>query len=141
MSPENSHIFGQTLCAGPTMDMEILRDLFSECIIASETLGVDEDFRVQVTEARARLSPLRIGKEGQLQEWQQDWDMQAPEIHQRHVSHLYGLYPSAQIDLNTTPALAAAAKKSLEIRGDETTGWGSAWRINLWARLHDGDHA
>jgi alpha-L-fucosidase 2 len=141
MSPENSHIFGQTLCAGPTMDMEILRDLFSECIIASETLGVDEDFRVQVTEARARLSPLRIGKEGQLQEWQLDWDMQAPEIHQRHVSHLYGLYPSAQIDLNTTPALAAAAKKSLEIRGDETTGWGSAWRINLWARLHDGDHA
>ena len=141
MSPENSHIYGQTLCAGPTMDMELLRDLFSECITASKTLGVDEDFREQVAEARVRLSPLRIGKEGQLQEWQQDWDLQAPEIHHRHVSHLYGLYPSAQIDLITTPALAAAARKSLEIRGDEATGWGSAWRISLWARLHDGDHA
>jgi alpha-L-fucosidase 2 len=84
---------------------------------------------------------LQIGQDGQLQEWQQDWDLQAPEIHQRHVSHLYGLYPSSQIDVNTTPALAAAVKKSLEIRGDEATGWGTAWRICLWARLHDGDHA
>jgi alpha-L-fucosidase 2 len=67
--------------------------------------------------------------------------MAAPEIHHRHVSHLYGLFPSGQIDVNTTPELAAAVKKSLETRGDEATGWGTAWRINLWARLHDGDHA
>jgi alpha-L-fucosidase 2 len=141
MSPEHSHIYGQSLCAGPAMDMELLRDLFSECITASETLGVDADFREKAAAARARLAPLRIGKGGQLQEWQQDWDLQVPEIHHRHVSHLYGLYPSAQIDVNTTPELAAAARKSLEIRGDEATGWGSAWRISLWARLHEGDHA
>ena len=76
-----------------------------------------------------------------MQEWLEDWDLKVPEIHHRHVSHLYGLFPSAQIDVNTTPALAAAAKKSLELRGDKATGWGTAWRINLWARLHDGDHA
>jgi alpha-L-fucosidase 2 len=141
MSPEHLHLYGESLCAGPTMDMEILRDLFSECITASETLGTDAEFRKQVAATRARLAPLPIGKAGQLQEWQQDWDLQAPEIHHRHVSHLYGLYPSAQIDVNTTPILAAAVKKSLEIRGDEATGWGTAWRICLWARLHDGDHA
>jgi alpha-L-fucosidase 2 len=71
----------------------------------------------------------------------QDLDLQSHELHHRHVSHLYGLFPSAQIDVNTTPDLAAAVKKSLEIRGDQATGWGTAWRINLWARLHDGDHA
>jgi alpha-L-fucosidase 2 len=141
MSPEHLHLYGESLCAGPTMDMEVLRDLFSECITASETLRTDAEFRKQVAATRARLAPLQIGKAGQLQEWQQDWDLQAPEIHHRHVSHLYGLYPSAQIDVNTTPALAAAVEKSLEIRGDEATGWGTAWRICLWARLHDGDHA
>ena len=141
LSPENMHLHGAAICAGPTMDMEILRDLFAECITASETLGTDKEFRAQVTSARARLAPLKIGQAGQLQEWQSDWDLQAPEIHHRHVSHLYGLYPSAQIDVNTTAALAAAVKKSLELRGDEATGWGTAWRINLWARLHDGDHA
>jgi alpha-L-fucosidase 2 len=102
---------------------------------------VDADFRAQVTAALARLAPLPIGKAGQLQEWQQDWDLQVPEIKHRHVSHLYGLYPSAQIDPSTTPALAAAAKKSLEIRGDEATGWGMGWRLNLWARLQDAEHA
>ena len=141
MSPENAHPHGDTVCAGPTMDMEILRDLFAECVTAAETLGTDQEFRAQVAAARARLAPLQVGQAGQLQEWPQDWDLQAPEIHHRHVSHLYGLYPSAQIDVNTTPALAAAVKKSLEIRGDEATGWGTAWRICLWARLHDGDHA
>jgi alpha-L-fucosidase 2 len=141
MSPEHLHFNGQSLCAGPTMDMEILRDLFSECIIASEALETDAEFRQQLASTRARLAPLRIGGAGQLQEWQQDWDMQVPEIHHRHVSHLYGLYPSAQIGVDTTPALAAAVKKSLAIRGDEATGWGTAWRICLWARLRDGDHA
>jgi alpha-L-fucosidase 2 len=142
LSPENTHPDGHTsICAGPAMDMEILRDLFANCIQASEILGVDPEFRAQVATARARLAPLQIGQAGQLQEWLQDWDLAAPEIHHRHVSHLYALFPSDQIDFYRTPELAAAVKKSLEIRGDEATGWGTAWRINLWARLHDGDHA
>ncbi len=141
LSPENPHPQGASLADGPTMDGEILRDLFANCIRASEMLGVDEQFRSQLTATRARLAPLQIGRAGQLQEWLEDWDLQAPEMHHRHVSHLYGLFPSDQIDLYRTPELAAAAKKSLEIRGDESTGWATAWRINLWARLHDGDHA
>ena len=142
LSPENKHPEASTsLCAGPTMDLEILRDLFANCSNASEILDTDKNFRDQVDAARARLAPLQIGSAGQLQEWLADWDMQAKEIHHRHVSHLYGLYPSDQIDFRATPELAAAVKKSLEIRGDQATGWATAWRINLWARLHDGDHA
>jgi alpha-L-fucosidase 2 len=141
LSPENSHPFGTSVCAGPTMDMQILRDLFTDCIRAAEILGVDEDFRKQAAATRARLAPNQIGSAGQLQEWPEDWDMKAPEMHHRHVSHLYGLYPSDQIHVRTTPDLAAAARKSLEIRGDEATGWGIGWRLNLWARLHDAEHA
>ena len=141
LSPENQHPGGASICAGPAMDEEILRDLFANCIEASEILGRDKTFRQQLAAARARLAPLQIGKAGQLQEWLQDWDLAAPDIHHRHVSHLYALFPSSQIDVRTTPALAAAAKKSLEIRGDKATGWATAWRLNLWARLHDGDHA
>ena len=143
LSPENRNPAAAktSICAGPTMDLEILRDLFANCILASEILGVDEQFRAQVIATRAKLAPLQIGSSGQLQEWLQDIDLQSHELHHRHVSHLYALYPSAQIDVNTTPELAAAAKKALEIRGDQATGWATAWRINLWARLHDGDHA
>ena len=94
----------------------------------------------QLAAARARLPPNQIGDAGQLQEWLEDWDMQAPDMHHRHVSHLYGLYPSSQITLRGTPELAAAARKSLEIRGDNATGWGIGWRINLWARLQDAEH-
>jgi alpha-L-fucosidase 2 len=141
LSPENGHPFGTSVCAGPTMDMQILRDLFTNCIRAAEILGIDEDFRQQAATTRARLAPNQIGSASQLQEWLEDWDMQAPEIHHRHVSHLYGLYPSDQIHVRTTPDLAAAVRKSLEIRGDEATGWGIGWRLNLWARLHDGEHA
>ena len=141
LSPENQHPGGVSVCAGPTMDMEIIRDLFSECIRTSEILGVDAGFRNQIATARARLAPYQIGKAGQLQEWLEDWDMEAPEINHRHVSHLYGLFPSAQITQQETPKLFDAAKKSLEIRGDGGTGWSMAWKINLWARLHDGDHA
>ena len=144
LSPENRNPAakgGSDITAGPTMDMEILRDLFSNCIVAANILGTDKKFAAQLAATRARLAPLQIGSSGQLQEWLQDLDMQAKDLHHRHVSHLYGLYPSAQIDVNTTPELAAAAKKSLEIRGDQATGWATAWRINLWARLHDGDHA
>jgi alpha-L-fucosidase 2 len=140
-SPENNHPFGASVCAGPAMDRQILRDLFANVIEAATLLGVDADFRQQVERARQRLAPDRIGAAGQLQEWLEDWDMQAPEIHHRHVSHLYGVYPSSQINVRDTPALAAAARKSLEIRGDHATGWGIGWRLNLWARLREGDHA
>jgi alpha-L-fucosidase 2 len=141
LSPENRHPFGSAVCAGPSMDEEILRDLFTHTIKAAEILGTDQRFREQLAAARARLAPPQIGRAGQLQEWLEDWDLQAPAIHHRHVSHLYALYPSWQVNPIDTPKLAAAAKKSLEIRGDESTGWATAWRINLWDRLHDGDHA
>ncbi len=141
ISPENRHPFGAALCAGPSMDAQLLRDLFGQCIEASALLGVDAVFAKQLAGLRERLPPHRIGKAGQLQEWQQDWDMQAPELQHRHVSHLYALHPSSQINVRDTPKLAAAAKRSLEIRGDEATGWGTAWRLNLWARLRDGEHA
>ena len=141
LSPENRHPYGTSICAGPTMDIEILRDLFANTIRAAEILGVDAEFRKQVAATRARLAPLQIGKAGQLQEWLEDWDMLAPELHHRHVSHLYGLFPSSQITLRGTPDLADAVHQSLIIRGDKATGWATAWRINLWARLHEGDHA
>jgi alpha-L-fucosidase 2 len=141
LSPENPHPAGASICAGPAMDMEILRDLFTNCIQASEILGQDKKFSQQLAATRARLAPLQIGSSGQLQEWLEDWDTNAPDIHHRHVSHLYGLFPGSQIDWRATPELAAAVKKSLQFRGDQATGWATAWRINLWARLHDGDHA
>jgi alpha-L-fucosidase 2 len=141
ISPENGHPMGAAVCAGPTMDMQILRDLFANTIKAAETLGVDADLRKQLADARARLAPNQIGSAGQLQEWLEDWDMQAGDIHHRHVSHLYGLYPGRDIHRRDTPELAAAVKKSLEIRGDKATGWATAWRICLWTHLGDGDHA
>jgi alpha-L-fucosidase 2 len=142
LSPENTRPGAHTsICAGPTMDLEILRDLFTNCITAAKILGTDKKFAAQIAATRARLAPLQIGSSGQLQEWLEDIDLQSHDLHHRHVSHLYGLFPSAQMDVNTTPEFAAAVKKSLEIRGDESTGWATAWRINLWARLHDGDHA
>ena len=143
LSPENNNPAARktAITAGPTMDLEILRDLFDNCIRAADILGTDRTFAKQLADTRRRLAPLQIGGSGQLQEWLQDLDLQAHDLHHRHVSHLYGLFPSAQIDVNLTPELAAAAQKSLEIRGDQATGWATAWRLNLWARLHDGDHA
>ncbi len=141
LSPENPHPFGSSLAIGPTMDQQILRDLFASVGRAAQTLGVDGDLQRRWTATRARLAPMRIGSAGQLQEWLEDWDMQAPERQHRHVSHLYGLYPGRDIDVRRTPELAAAVKRSLEIRGDQATGWATAWRINLWARLGDGNHA
>ena len=141
ISPENQHPMGAAVCAGPTMDMQILRDLFANTIRASEILGIDPDFRGQLATTRQRLAPNQIGHAGQLQEWMEDWDMQAGDIHHRHVSHLYGLFPGHDISLRDTPALAAAVKKSLEIRGDKATGWATAWRICLWTHLDDGNHA
>ena len=140
ISPENEHPLGAALCAGPTMDNQILRDLFDAYVAASEQIGGDQDLRQLARSTRARLMPDQVGKAGQLQEWKEDWDLDVPEIHHRHVSHLYGLYPSLQIGADT-PELLSAARKSLEIRGDDATGWGIGWRINLWARLGEGDHA
>ncbi|HVY50647.1 MAG TPA: glycoside hydrolase family 95 protein [Devosia sp.] len=141
LSPENVHPYGAALCYGPAMDSQIIRDLIDAVIEAGARLGRDQDLRIELDGLRRRLPPDRIGHAGQLQEWLEDWDLQAPEIHHRHVSHLYALYPSSQISLERTPALAAAARRSLEIRGDEATGWGIGWRINLWARLGDGERA
>ena len=141
LSPENVHPHGASIVAGPTMDAQILRDLFAATTTAAGHLGVDADLRAQITAAADRLPPTRVGAHGQLQEWLQDWDADAPEQDHRHVSHLYGLYPSHQIDPDRTPDLAAAARRTLEDRGDESTGWATAWRIALWARLRDGERA
>jgi alpha-L-fucosidase 2 len=141
LSPENVHPHGASICAGPAMDRQILRDLFDRTVEAAAILKIDAGFAAELRAARARLAPDRIGAQGQLQEWLADWDAAAPEPHHRHVSHLYGLFPSEQIDPDRTPELAVAARCSLELRGDESTGWATAWRANLWARLRDGEHA
>jgi alpha-L-fucosidase 2 len=149
ISPEHSHggtnkdgmssnRSGASLCAGPTMDGQILRDLFANCIKASEILDIDKPFREQASQTRARLAPMKIGRHGQLQEWQEDWDN--PNDPHSHVSHLYGLYPSSQINKYHTPELFDAAHTSLIQRGD-ADGWPGAWRISLWARVGDGDRA
>jgi alpha-L-fucosidase 2 len=138
-SPENAHIHKTGVCVGPTMDMQLIRDLFDSCIEASIILDKDAAFREQLSSMRQRLAPMQIGRHGQLQEWLADWDN--PEDKHRHVSHLYGLYPSHQITRRGTPALFAAARKSLELRGDGGTGWSKAWKVNFWARLEDGNHA
>jgi alpha-L-fucosidase 2 len=123
------------------MDSQIIRDLFNQCAWAAEILRIDKDFAAKLTAARVRLPPMQIGKAGQLQEWLDDWDLEAPERQHRHVSHLYGLFPSNQITARDTPDLFAAVRKSLELRGDVGTGWSLAWKVNLWARLRDGDRA
>jgi alpha-L-fucosidase 2 len=141
ISPENKHPAGVAICAGPTMDLQILRDLFTQCIQAAQTLDIDKEFGARLTGVRARLAPMQIGRAGQLQEWLDDWDLEAPERQHRHVSHLYGLFPSNQITPGATPELFGAARKSLELRGDVGTGWSLAWKINLWARFREGDRA
>jgi alpha-L-fucosidase 2 len=124
---------------GAAMDEEIVRDLFTHCIDASTILGVDDDFRAKLTDMRAHLAPLKIGKRGQLQEWMTDLD--DPTDTHRHVSHLWALYPGDQISPLTTPDLANACRETLAERGDGGPGWGLAWKIGFWARLLDGDHA
>lgn len=141
ISPENEHPGGASICAGPAIDRQILRDLFARTAQSATILDEDADLAAAMLATRRKLAPDRIGAEGQLQEWMQDWDAAAPEPHHRHVSHLYGLYPSHQINPDETPELADAARLSLEMRGDESTGWATAWRANLWARLRQGDHA
>lgn len=137
-SPENAYQKGVSVTAGATMDNQIIFDLFSEVIKASGILGRDKLFADTLQQMRAQLAPMQIGQYGQLQEWLYDWDDSTD--HHRHVSHLYGLYPSDQISPFRTPALFEAAKNSLLYRGDESTGWSMGWKINLWARLLDGNH-
>ncbi|GLY99596.1 glycoside hydrolase family 95 protein [Actinoplanes sp. NBRC 103695] len=138
-SPELAHHPDASVCAGPTMDNQILYDLFSGCARASEILGDDAAFRSRVLSARDRLAPMRIGSRGNIQEWLADW-VEAERTH-RHVSHLYGLHPSNQITRRGTPQLYEAARRTLELRGDDGTGWSLAWKINYWARLEDGARA
>jgi alpha-L-fucosidase 2 len=126
------------LVAGPTMDHQIIRDLFNNVIEASLILDVDADLRARLTEMRARIAPNQIGKHGQLQEWLEDVD--DPKNQHRHVSHLFALFPGDEITPRT-PELFNAARQSLLFRGDVGTGWSKAWKICLWTRLLDGDHA
>ncbi|WP_250214307.1 glycosyl hydrolase family 95 catalytic domain-containing protein [Acrocarpospora catenulata] len=138
-SPELPHHSGVSVCAGPTMDNQILRDLFNACAQASQALGVDAAFRTQVLATRDRLAPMKVGSRGNIQEWLYDW-VETEQNH-RHISHLYGLHPSNQITRRGTPALHTAARRTLELRGDDGTGWSLAWKINYWARMEEGARA
>jgi len=142
-SPENKYktpdgYVGATLYGG-TADLAMIRESFQQTILASKVLNVDAEFRSKLELALAKLHPYQIGKKGNLQEWYFDWEDSEPQ--HRHQSHLFGLFPGSQITPGTTPDLANACRKTLEIKGDETTGWSKGWRINLWARLLDGNHA
>ncbi len=136
--PSNSPEIGG-LVMGPTMDHQIIRDLFANCIEASKILDIDQDFRAKLQEMRGRIAPNQIGQHGQLQEWLEDKD--DPNEKHRHVSHLWGLHPGNEITKEGTPELFDAARQSLLFRGDGGTGWSMAWKINFWARLRDGNHA
>ncbi len=135
-TPDGQHA---AVSAASTMDMALLHDLFTNCIDAAAILDIDAEFRATLQSARDRLYPPHIGQHGQIQEWWRDWD--DPNDHHRHTSHLFGLHPGRQITRNGTPELFAAARRSLELRGDGGTGWSMAWKVNFWARFHDGDHA
>jgi alpha-L-fucosidase 2 len=146
ISPENQYQLPNgvkaKLCMGPTMDLEITHALFSRVIESSEILGIDRDLRAKLTDARERLAPLKIGKYGQLQEWQEDYDEVDPG--HRHISHLFALHPGNRITLRGTPELAKAARISLERRlanGSGHTGWSRAWIINFWSRFEEGERA
>jgi alpha-L-fucosidase 2 len=140
ISPENvPNGHGTSVVYGATMDNQILFDLFSKTIEAASILGVDADVMGEFQDILARLPPMQIGSFGQLQEWLEDWDN--PSDQHRHVSHLYGLYPSSQISAYQSPELFDAARTTLIQRGDVSTGWSMGWKVNFWARLLDGNHA
>ena len=141
LSPENPHPHHATTAAGVTMDNELIFDLFSHVIEASRILGIkgDKAFTDSLQNKINGLLPLQTGRWGQLQEWKDDWDN--PNDTHRHVSHLYALYPSNQISPFRTPELTAAARTSLIHRGDPSTGWSMGWKVCLWSRLLDGNHA
>lgn len=145
-SPENSYVFtrpdgtkGRTaFCIGATFDQQITRDLFLNTAAAARLLGMDAEFAKKLDEARLQLAPTRVSPEGRIMEWQEDFQETEPQ--HRHISHLWGLYPGSEIS-PATPDLLAAARKTLERRGDHATGWSMAWKACFWARIHDGNHA
>ena len=141
MSPENAPAAhqGSSLDAGTTMTNQIIFDVFSSSIKAAEILNKDKAFIDTLRQMRQRLAPMHIGRHGQLQEWLDDID--DPTDHHRHISHLYGLFPSNQISPYRTPELYSAAKNTLLQRGDVSTGWSMGWKVNWWAKMLDGNHA
>ena len=140
VSPEHGPVGKRTtVTAGSTMDNQIVFDVLSQTIAAAKVLGKDTSYILHLTSAISKLPPMQIGRYGQLQEWL--WDGDDPKDEHRHVSHLYGLYPSNQISPYTHPDLFAAAANTLKQRGDMATGWSLGWKINFWARMLDGNHA
>lgn len=141
-SPEHKFVHEgrkAAISAAATMDLSLIWDLFTNCIEASGLLGIDEAFRSELAAALDRLLPLQVGRHGQLQEWYKDFEDE--DQHHRHVSHLFGVYPGRQITEEAAPELFAAARTSLERRGDGGTGWSLGWKIGLWARFRDGNRA
>ncbi len=142
-SPENTYLhpngFKGTVTIASAMDMEIIWDLFTNLIEASEILNTDTAFAALLKTKRAQLNPLKIGKKGNLVEWYDDWEDEEPT--HRHVSHAFALHPGRQISPLLDKKYADAVTKTLELRGDDGTGWSIAWKINFWARLLDGNHA
>ena len=141
-SPENTFIYEGRKCniaATATMTMTIVRELFGNCIKSCRILGSDSDFAEELREKIGRLYPFKIGKQGQLLEWSEEYEEAEPG--HRHISHLYGLHPANEITVEGTPDLAQACKTSLNLRGDEGTGWSLGWKINQWARLLEGNRA
>ncbi len=141
-SPENHFIYEGKRCSvavTTTMTMSIVRELFTNCIKACEVLGTDEDFASLFKEKLSRLYPFKVGSRGQLLEWDSEYEEQDP--HHRHISHLYALHPANLITVDGTPELADACRVTLDLRGDDGTGWSLGWKINMWARLFDGDRA
>jgi alpha-L-fucosidase 2 len=142
-SPENVYVTDQgykgATLYGATADLAMIRELFMDIIEAVNVMGEDYDFKNKLEEVLVNMHPYQVGKDGSLQEWYNDWKDNDPK--HRHQSHLYGLFPGRHINMDETPGLAAACKEALEIKGDETTGWSKGWRINLWARLWDGNRA
>lgn len=139
MSPENAHHDGVSIAAGTTMDNQLVFDVFSNVIAAAQILNLDPALADSLLEMRDRLPPMHVGQHGQLQEWLHDWDQK--EDKHRHVSHLYGLFPGNQISPYSHPELFQAVRNALVYRGDKSTGWSMGWKVNLWARLFDGNRA
>ena len=144
-SPENSFVtpdgyHGRT-CYGGSADLAMIRECLFDAVQAAEVLGIDQSFIVEANATLNRLQPYKIGKKGNLQEWFYDWEDEDP--HHRHQSHLFGVYPGHRLDdgVNTKEAIHRAAAKTLELKGDKTTGWSTGWRVNLYARLHDAKNA
>ncbi|WP_456867986.1 glycoside hydrolase family 95 protein [Galbibacter sp. BG1] len=139
ISPENKYIDGVGVTYGTTMDNQLVFDVFNNVITAAKTLNIDADFIKVVEEKKSKLPPMQIGKHAQLQEWIEDWDN--PNNKHRHISHLYGLYPSAQISPFKNPELFQASRNTLNQRGDKSTGWSMGWKVNFWARMLNGNRA